>query len=471
MTAKNSTKPSRVPEALQRSGIYYGWVAMAAGTVGVVMSVPGQTMGVSVYTDHLLQGLSISRTQLSIAYMLGTLASAILLPMVGRLLDRLGARILGVIASIGLALSLAFLANSPSLLSRITAQTRWNPEWVGLALAFVGFLGIRHFGQGQLTMTSRTMIGRWFERRRGFVFGLSGLFVAFGFGIAPLLLNHLIDTFHWQTSLLVIAGALVLMAGFVWLTFRNSPEECGLEIDGGPAKKPNAVPVPEIPSLTAPQAARTSAFWIFNFGLVGQALISTAITFHMGRLAQLNGMSTAKAFSVFLPVAFLSTACDFLGGLLSDRIPLKYLLATMQLGMCLGLLGMQTYGTTSGFTMTAVGLGVSNGLYSLLSGAAWPRLFGRRHLGAIAGLSMGWIVAGSAVGPFLFSLGLDARGNFHAVLYLSLLLPAIIFLASFFANAPLRVAIHADDSTPRRSLKPQGDTFEFNRTTERPVRT
>jgi len=173
----------------------------------------------------------------------------------------------------------------------------------------------------------------------------------------------------------------------------------------------------------------------------------------MGRLAQLNGMSSAKAFSVFLPVAILSTTCDFLGGLVSDRIPLKYLLATMQLGMCLGLLGMQTYGTPSGFALAAVGLGVSNGLYSLLSGAAWPRLFGRRHLGAIAGLSMGWIVAGSAVGPFLFSLGLAARGNFHAVLYLSLLLPAFIFLASFFANAPLRIAIPTDNlNSPQITL-------------------
>lgn len=417
---------------------------MAAGTVGVVMSVPGQTMGVSLYTDHLLHGLSISRTQLSLAYMLGTLSSALLLPMVGRLMDHLGVRLLGVIASIGLALSLAFLACTPFLLSTITVLTRWNPEWTGLTLAFVGFLGIRHFGQGQLTMTSRTMIGRWFERRRGFVFGLSGLFVAFGFGIAPLLLNHLIDRFHWRTSLFVIAGALVLMGGFAWLTFRNSPEECGLEIDGGLDKKPDMAPVTEMPSLTAPQAARTSAFWIFNLGLVGQALISTAVTFHMGRLAQLNGMSTAKAFSVFLPVAVLSTTCDLLGGLLSDRIPLKYLLATMQLGICLGLLGMQTYGTTGGFALTAIGLGVSNGLYSLLTGVVWPRLFGRTHLGAIAGLSMGWIVAGSAVGPYLFSLGLAAKGNFHEVLYLTLLLPAIVFVASFFANTPLRTANHAD---------------------------
>jgi MFS family permease len=447
MTVTELKKQSRMPEALQRSGIYYGWVAMVAGTVGVVMSVPGQTMGVSVYTDHLIQGLSISRTELSLAYMLGTLASALLLPMVGRLLDHLGVRLLGVIASIGLALSLVFLACTPSLLSGITALTHWNPEWAGLALAFVGFLGIRHFGQGQLTMTSRTMIGRWFERRRGFVFGLSGLFVAFGFGIAPLVLNHLIDRCHWRTSLLVIAGLLVLMAGFAWLTFRNSPEECGLEIDGGPGKKPLSVPAQPMRSFTAAQAARTSAFWIFNFGLVGQALISTAVTFHMGRLAQLNGMSAAKAFSVFLPVAVLSTTCDLLGGLLSDRIPLKYLLAAMQLGMCLGLLGIQAYGTTSGFTLTAIGLGVSNGLYSLLSGAAWPRLFGRTHLGAIAGLSMGWIVAGSAVGPYLFSLGLAAKGNFHEVLYLSLLLPVIVFIASFFANAPLRISVTADHSS------------------------
>ena len=71
---------------------FYGWMILVWGTIGMLMSIPGQTMGVSVFTESLLDELVVNRDQLSIAYMLGTMGSAFLLPWVGRLYDRVGAR-------------------------------------------------------------------------------------------------------------------------------------------------------------------------------------------------------------------------------------------------------------------------------------------------------------------------------------------------------------------------------------------
>jgi OFA family oxalate/formate antiporter-like MFS transporter len=434
-------RPKSLILRLQHRGFYYGWIVAIAGTAGVVMSVPGQTMGVSVYTNHLLQSLPVDRVQLSLAYMLGTLASAVLLPVVGRLLDRFGARRMGAAAATCMALALVYLASGPRLLHFLVRRTGVSAQWLAFALLFLGFLGIRHFGQGQLTVISRTMIGRWFERRRGLVFGISGLFVAFGFGVTPMVLNHLIMQVGWQSSLLVLAGILLTMALFAWITFRNSPEECGLRIDGLDAGTVTAGQGlhPE-PEYTSREAARTLAFWIFNCGFMWQAMMTSAVTFHMGRMAELDGMTAAHAFSVFLPVAAVSTTCDLVCGALSDRVPLKYLLAFMQFGLCLGLAGLDRYGSRAGFALAAVGLGIGNGLYSLLTGAAWPKLFGRRHLGAIAGLSMGWIVAASALGPYLFSVSLARSGSFHQALEFSMLLPGAVFAAAFFANPPRRTA-------------------------------
>ncbi|MEL6924535.1 MAG: hypothetical protein AAFO94_10850 [Bacteroidota bacterium] len=45
-------KPSRFP-------ISYGWVILIASIAGVLMSIPGQTMGVSVFTDYLIEALQI----------------------------------------------------------------------------------------------------------------------------------------------------------------------------------------------------------------------------------------------------------------------------------------------------------------------------------------------------------------------------------------------------------------------------
>ena len=49
-TADCPFKPRSVP-------FFYGWVVVAVGSLGVAMSIPGQTLGVSVFTDSLIEVL------------------------------------------------------------------------------------------------------------------------------------------------------------------------------------------------------------------------------------------------------------------------------------------------------------------------------------------------------------------------------------------------------------------------------
>ncbi len=46
--------PARFP-------FFYGWIVLSAGTLGILMSAPGQTVGVSVFTDSLIEALAIER--------------------------------------------------------------------------------------------------------------------------------------------------------------------------------------------------------------------------------------------------------------------------------------------------------------------------------------------------------------------------------------------------------------------------
>ena len=56
------------PFPAARVPVFYGWVIAALSTLGFLMSIPGQTMGMAVFTDPLIEALSLSRTQLSMAY-------------------------------------------------------------------------------------------------------------------------------------------------------------------------------------------------------------------------------------------------------------------------------------------------------------------------------------------------------------------------------------------------------------------
>ena len=108
---KPASEPAPAPRRLagnrpfdpRRVPFYYGWVVVVAGTIGAVASVPGQTAGVSVFTDDLISTTGLSRLQLAIAYLIGTGASGVLLGAGGRAVDRHGSRVVAFGATLGLA--------------------------------------------------------------------------------------------------------------------------------------------------------------------------------------------------------------------------------------------------------------------------------------------------------------------------------------------------------------------------------
>lgn len=270
--------------------------------------------------------------------------------------------------------------------------------------------------------------------------GISGLFVAFGFGVAPLVLSSLIETFQWQTSLRVLFCAVVVMSMIAFLFFRHSPESIGLKLDGGllnPQEASSDGPESiQEESFTIEEAKRFPVFWIFNLGTMAQAMLVTAVTFHIARIGLLNHLSPAESFRLFLPLAFVSTSADLLGGYLSDRVPMKSLLMVMQTGLAIGLVSLNFFGTTLGFWLTAIGLGISSGLFSLLVGAAWPKLFGRKFLGSISGYNMAWIVSGSALGPVLFGISEHFTGKFTWSICACAVLPIGLLISAKWANPP-----------------------------------
>ena len=112
-----------------------GRCRLGAGTIGMIASVPGQTAGVSVFTDDLTAGTGLSRLELSIAYLIGTGASGFLLPRGGRAIDRYGARLVALAATFGLAITL-------TMFSFVGAMS----PFVGLVVMSAGFGCLRFTG-------------------------------------------------------------------------------------------------------------------------------------------------------------------------------------------------------------------------------------------------------------------------------------------------------------------------------------
>ena len=406
-------------------------------TTSTVASIPGQTMGVGVFTDYLIVALDLSRVQLSAAYMVGTIASSVILPTAGRVLDITGSRVMVVIASVGLGLSLIVLAGIEHILRLLQVRSLL----FAMTVSILSFMLIRFFGQGCLTMVSRVAIGKWFNHKRGLATAISGVFVTFGFGSAPLILNRMVQSLGWReacVALAVIVGLGMSIVGGIF--YRDNPEDCGLVMDG--VDDPDwlrrmSEKIPDVHwEFTRSQALRTFAFWVFGLALGTQSLVVTAVTFHLASLGSDAGLSRSGAYELFLPMSIFGVAANLIGGWVSDTIKLKWLLVFMMAFQATGTCGLLGLEHSHGQWLFIGGYGISGGLFSTLITVTWPRFFGRMHLGAISGITMSLLVFASAIGPLLFSLNRWITGNYILVTLICWFVPLCFIFVGVKAENP-----------------------------------
>jgi MFS family permease len=412
----------RWPFDPSRFRFYYGWVVLVVGSLGALASMPGQTAGVSVFTDHITDATGLTRLQLAIAYLVGTGTSGFLLPRSGGAIDRFGTRRVAGFAVAGLATTLIAL----SFIGQMSTP-------VGFVVMSLAFGGLRFTGQGLLTLTSRTMISQWFERRRGIVTSASNAALSFAFAAAPALLLVLIEIDGFRTAWRLMAVfLLVVMGAVITLFYRDSPEGSGLQIDGGLADldADGPVVIGTDDDATRAEAIRDLRFWTCAIPVVAMASTSTALTFHIVDYGRELGITEEQIVRIFVPIAFVSVPVTLVGGWLVDRVPPIVVAGIMSTAQIVMFLCVSALDQSALAVIGIVAWGIANGCYAPLTSAAMPKLFGRRHLGAIAGFQMSAMVIGSAVGPALFALVESFTDSYRPALWISVVMPVIGVVAA-----------------------------------------
>ena len=391
------------------------------------MSVPGQTMGMAVFTDPFIEAFGLTRTELSLAYLFGTVSSSFFLTTAGRWFDRFGGRLMVTASSIALGAMVMFISVTDQLSDLL--GTGFAP----FALIFMGYFGVRFFGQGVLTSCSRNVLMPWFVRRRGLVAGVRGVLVSIGFSLAPLLLAWLIAVFGWREALWVLAAIVgLIFPVLTYLFLRDSPGSIGLVADGD-SSNGNATPQ-EAPSKTLQEARRSPILWLYTSSLAIHALFGTALTFHVVSIFSEAGRDASEAFGYFLPAAVFSTTVNLLASSIVDRYPLKPFLFLMLMAFTLGAVGLLNLERTWGYWLLAAGFGAGGGLWGVISNLAFIRFFGPNYLGEVSGFNTSITVFASAIGPAAFSLALDIFGAYHAAVYACIVVLTILLVAALWLD-------------------------------------
>jgi MFS family permease len=406
---------------------FRGPVIAAACTVTLVASAPGQTVVVSQFNESFTTTLGLSATALSTAYLIGTVAAAMPLTLVGGVADRLGPR--RVMFVVALLFGLACIA---------AGQARH------LAVLTLCFFCLRFLGQGSLSMLSGHVLALWYERKLGTVNGIKMVFAQVGFMLSPWLAIGLIHWLGWRwayAALGVLVWMLVLpLAAFV---LRDRPEELGQQIDGDRAPEATAQsPQPRHvdPAFTLKQTLATRAFWIVAGATVLSGFTGTALLFHAQPILLARDldptMSAAMSTSWALAVAVF--VLPF--GRLSDRLPPRVLLPIAGGLMALSP-AMVIVADTVVLLCAAMAIyGVAMAIGTAVGVPTIARYFGRRHHGSIRGFTTFLGVAGTGLGPVVLGVSVDRTGSFAAGLALCVGLAVALALASLTLRRPAPTA-------------------------------
>jgi MFS family permease len=409
-----------------RLPFFYGWVIVAVVFVTMGIGVNART-AFSLLFPPILDEFHWDRGVTAGAFSFGFVVSAILSPVLGRMMDRVGPR---AVMELGVGLMAIGL-----LLAPLTSEP-WHLYLTLGVLVGGGSVCLGYSGQS-------LFLPNWFVRRRGLAIGIA--FAGVGIGSIILLpwVQTMIEQAGWRTACTAMGTLVLVVLAPINLLLRKRPEEMGLEPDGDASAGASARPVSNIVDpawaaidWTLSRATRTARFWWLALGFFCGLYVWYAVQVHQTKYLLDIGFSPGVAAWALGLVSLLGIPGQILLGHLSDRVGREWIWTASGLGfaICFAALIALAHVPTLPllYLMVAAQGALGYGVTSIM-GAVVLEIFEGKHYGSIFGTLMLSALAGGAAGPWVTGVLHDIYGNYTVAfvvgLAVSLLSATTIWLA------------------------------------------
>ncbi|MBI4338575.1 MAG: MFS transporter [Chloroflexi bacterium] len=424
-----------------RRRFFYGWVIVAVMSLVGAFGMALATINFALFIRPMGDELGIGRAVFGWSQTARMATGAVASPFLGRILDRVGSRLLLVVAALVAAGSLVVMA---------FIQGPW--QMVAL-FAIMGFIGL---GGPAGNLITTVPVAKWFVRQRGRAMALASVGPFAGGVVFVPVTQLLIAELGWRgawIALAAIGAGVIVPLSLVFV--RRQPEDMGLAPDGDPpsaasgasrdrerASVPGATRATTEQSWTLQEAIRSSAFWrvtaVFTLGMFALGTVGLhRIPDFMDR--GLAPGLVALATSVDAAAGGLST---FLLGFVAERVPARFLGfgAFLVLTLAVYLTIIANTPLLLFLAMGAFGTGI--GGLMLLQSYLWAEYFGRGHIGSIRGFVTPFTLLFGGLSAPLAGYFRDVTGSYAPIWWPSL---AILLVAAFlmlFTPRPEKAAPH-----------------------------
>lgn len=382
------------------------WKLIVIGTLLLFFSAFGQTVFIGVYIEDIRQSLGLSQAEISGMYTIGSIASAFVILLTGKLLDKFYEPYILYACLVLLAFGCFMLVYSQNLL-----------VFIMLPLAF--FL-LRQCGQGLMTLYAQTCINRYVVEGRGRATSFIKI-GAYSHAVAfPLFAVFMKQYFSWQESWLVygvfiIVGLLPLFF-FLHLDHHKRRDKHDTHMRGEEEKLASGEATAPLNEKTQMEVIKDIRFYILNAVMIVAPTFTTAIFFLQEPIAaaqEISHVVYVASFTFFTVAAIIGNLSN---GFIMDRYGEEKMLLVIPVIYAIGLAGFIFF---DGVVMTyaaMIFIGLATGAAGTLGGPILAKLFGVKNLGAVKSMSFAIMVFAAGLSPFIGGIMLDAGYTIEVIM-------------------------------------------------------
>jgi MFS family permease len=340
------------------------------------------------------------RSSVSLVLLIVSVSGLVSFPIVGRAIDRYGARRIMLFGTLLFALAIGLAGST-------------GPSRLEFYLAYT-FIGVAGAIPSNVMFTK--VIAGWFVERRGLALGIAGgLGNGIGAAAAPLLAHFLISEFGWRGAYrgLGLTVALIALPVLFFLLhdpprLRSFDHRSQSETDA----EARATSASASWGLPFAEAVKTRTFWLILTAIGVGAGCMTAVLAHVVPMLTDRGLAAARATSVLATFSIVTALWQIGVGYSLDRVARPWIAAPFFLVAVVGLRILDTADSYPVLILAGAMMGLGLGTEFAILPYFVSRYFGVAHYGVISGTVYGVVLLVQGLSPYLMGLAFDAQGTY-----------------------------------------------------------
>ncbi|MBA31459.1 MAG: hypothetical protein CL748_02900 [Chloroflexi bacterium] len=409
-----------IKKQISNKNFFYGWLIVLSLFFTSFLTI-GSRQGFGIFVKTWEDEWQVTTAAISFAASMGWLVNGFSQPLLGRLADLYGARLVIIV-------SLIIMSIATALISLVNSV-------FGLLILY-GFI-TAFFSGGVSPATVGVIVSKWFIKKRGTAMAvvMSGGSIG-SLVIVPFLSFSLLE-FGWRSSWMILGVfSLVIGVPLMLLFVKNKPEELNMLPDG--VAKSNKKTLNE-EQVVGPyffsswiSSMKTKPMWDLSLSYFVCGITTGSISVHFIRWAVSEDITTGTAALAFGLLSIINALGVIFIGLLSDKFQRKNLLGIVYLVRGLAFASIVFLPGNYAIWSFAI-IGGASWLATVpLTASLTSDIYGLKNMGTLFGISSMSHQIGGAGAVILFGWSFTKWGTYdYAFLFgvITLIFAGIISLS------------------------------------------